>query len=1287
MKVWVAIILFLIFHSDWGQATGCKFYHLNHKNGLSQSSVNCILKDSSGYFWFGTDDGLNRWDGYSVKVFRHIESDHSSIGKGKVNALCKGTKGNIWIATSQGGMCKYIPELNSFKSYPILSSGTEENRVNNVVDIVPYKENLLVATYSGEIYMFFSRTRDYFKVFLFDEKIEKIKDIAVNSFSKDTKGNIWIGSSAGAFKVKQESFKGRKVLLNVEVYLPQENVTKVYADSKGNVWYGTHSGAYCKNETQPLKHYFLGEKDGTRLNSDLVSDICEDSYGNIWLGTEGGGINRYLVKEQRFEYYQPRIGDDYALASDIVNVIYSDDHGNLWIGTRDGGISYTNFYKQQFNHTKGYGRTGELGNNSVLSFLETPGGDIWIGTEEGINVFKRKKGDFNCVTGKALYMENAAVTAQVYDGRNHIYIGTRNKGLYMYDLGTGRFQNFSLPCTENSLRSNCISALAIGKKGEIWLGTMHSGVFWFDPIGKTLKNFVLDSGMQFLTRPPSVSDLMVDTDNKLWVGTVCDGLYKLENIKTGTFTKISGRDESKLSSNEIKDIYQDSKDRIWVGTHHGGISLLDVENELFKTFSNDCGLSGNTVQSIQEDQEGNLWLTTNRGITRLEETGGEMLFVNYDASEGLQGSGFNQHASMKTSDGLLFFGGVNGFNFFNPLNLIDSVVPGPVVISSLLIVKRGEENEESRIIKERNIPNNGLVTISHNHSTIILEYVMLDYLVPGENKYKYRLLPFDETWIEAGKKRFATYTNLKPGRYTFQVQGYSGRGVQSKECASVKIIVLPPIWKTGWFRGLMILSVILLLVIAYKIRMHAFEVQKEVLKELVGERTKELLSLNDVLKERNKEIYSQSEELRTRQLKLIEANKRLEQSNEKVEHQKEELQEHRTNLEKLIRVRTADLEKAKVKAEESEKLKMAFLSNMSHEIRTPMNAIVGFASLLADEHLTTEDKNEYIRQVNQNSEALLLLIDDILDLSKMEANQLCVNKVLFEVHKFIYEVYVNWQHLKTQEGLSVKFEFESFLPKEDIYLKSDIQRIRQVLNNLLDNAFKFTHKGKVVLGCKVEEEAVVLWVRDTGIGISLEDQKYIFDRFRKGEESKKKLYRGAGLGLTISRKLTELIGGEIKVESEHGEGATFYLTVPIHKSDVVVFQEKLGGKNTNHSVNLRGINILVAEDEYANFSYLDGLLSRQGAVVDHARDGEEAVNMASLKDYKFILMDIKMPRMSGIEATRRIKRMFPWQIVIAQTAYARPEEEKEFRNKGFDDFIAKPIKKNILFDLLRSFIN
>jgi signal transduction histidine kinase/ligand-binding sensor domain-containing protein len=1144
--IYIILAIFSLVET-FAQIKNQKFYHITRDDGLSQSTVNCIVKGSQGYMWFGTNDGIDRYDGYQFIYYRHDEENLNSIGLGRVNILYTDSGKRLWVGTDQGGLSFYDPQSDQFIPISAIEKLYPETN-NDIRDIT--------GTGDGRIWI-----ASYGKgLILYDPEKNEIQSIAfqlipeISSLEYSKSGDLYIGSSHGLYKIDHALHIDETIVPQYITELKNIPVISLYTSSTGLIWIGTYgNGAYSYNPvTKELKEYSTNGKTSPRLNHGIVRDIIEDADGNILFATGGGGLNFLHSGTNSIEYIQYRLNYQNGLNTNILYSLYRDDIGNLWIGTYNGGANILFKAKDKFGHIKSYGAEDDLSNNAVLAILEAPDGKLFIGTDGGgLDIFdpirhhfthiKHDPGNRNSVCGdviKSLY----------FDSKGILWIGTFNNGLTAYNLDKNKFSHYThQPGSSEGLSFNNIWDLDEDAKGNIWIATLGGGLDMYNPGKNCFTNFQNSPQDSNSISDNVISSILIDSKGVLWVGTEYGGVCKSSDPERGSF-KAYNRTLNKeiISSNQISTIFEDSHGNIWVGTIGGGLNLYDKTKDKFITYNESDGLPNNLVYAILEDLAGNLWISTNNGLSKFingtDQPSSPVEFVNYTAGDGLQSNEFSPQSACITRQGILYFGGINGINYFDPAKIITNDHIPPIIITGFKIFNKDVDHKQPGSPIKQPISLTKEIKLSYEQSMITFEFAALDFTAPSENQYKYMLEGFEENWNDVGNQRSATYTNLNPGTYTFKVIGSNNDNIWNNKGVSLKLTITPPFYRTWVFRITLTFLIVIGILGFFRLRLHSLETHRKLLRKMVDERTKELLSLNSLLEKRNQEIQDQQEELVIQKENLIKVNEEMERNQIKIKEQNIELEEHHHNLEELVKLRTRELETAKQRAEESDLLKTSFLSNMSHEIRTPLNAIVGFSSLLTEEDLNDEEKLEFIKQINSNTEILLVLIDDILDLAKIESNQLSIVNTDVQLNEFIDELHKTFL---LREPSNFEFRVNNSLESHDLVINTDRTRLRQILINLLDNSFKFTEKGYIELGSLIRKKNLILYVEDSGIGMSGNVLDRIYERFYKIERSIEKIYRGTGLGLTITKKLVSMLGGRIHVASKEGEGTRFEVSIPL----------------------------------------------------------------------------------------------------------------------------------------------
>ena len=778
-----------------------RFLHLDNNNtGLSSNQVNDFLRDRKGFLWIATASGLNRFDGYSFKVFKNSELDSTSLPGNGITHLFEDPEGLIWIM-SPPGLCVYDPKLEKFDRNirPVLKRYGLPNK--NVRDV---KRDRL-----GNYWFLLAEG-----LFRYDVKTKKttfvnpFPDTAISSFAENAEGDIWLANTNGSFaKLDKHSFQvlyinralaisGRNEYYHIKV--DRENDLWIYANTINN-------GVYQFRQADKSIRHIDKKSSPLRLNNDIVMDLEVSDDGLIWIATDHGGLNIIDKKAGKITYCLNDPNDNRSVAENSISNIYKDRENVLWFGSRKRGLSY---YHPDINKFMLYqhssSRSNSLPHNDVDSFAEDKNGNIWIGTNGGgliffnrvENTFRQYRND----PGNPNSLSSDIIVSLAADRQGKLWIGTYFGGLDYFDGKTFKHYKKKPRQARGGISDNCIWKLMEDSRGRIWIGTLSHGLDLLEPLTGKISNYQQAEGIY----SGYVTSILEDEQNNIWVGTG----YGLSVLYKGMnkFTQIlASRKPGSLTNNSILSLYLDSRGLLWVGTQDG-LNVYDRKKKIFASFREKDGLPDNTILSVFEDGHKKIWVATPKGLSGISmvpsRDGIRLTFVNYDDTDGLQGKQFNMGASLKASNGDLFFGGVNGFNVLNPLLLkVNKSLP-VVVLVDLQVnhnsVKVGEA-VNGNVILRKSISDTPEITLGPDESTFSIQFAAPDYFHPLRNQYRYKLEGFNNGWITTdGVTRKATYTNLDPGEYVFQVIASNGDGIWSQQGVKLKIRILPPFWKSGW---------------------------------------------------------------------------------------------------------------------------------------------------------------------------------------------------------------------------------------------------------------------------------------------------------------------------------------------------------------------------------------------------------------------------------------------------------------------------------------------------------
>jgi len=1112
------------------QKPSLHFNQLSVNDGLSNSTVYEIYKDSRGFMWFGTYNGLNKYNGYKFTVDYHNPMDSTTISGNCVLEIFEDHKNNFWIGTAFNGLNLLNRKTGEFKRFTADSTNPSSLSNNDIRSIYEDSENnLWIGTAGGGLNLY-NRQNNSFKHYKKDTtRANTIGSNYISSIKEDSKGNLWLGTTTGVlckFNPEKDSFSNYSFNENLAEHPHSRIQGEIMIDKQNRIWIGTSVGIYVFNqEKEKFTHFENEPGQPYSLSNNTVTSILQHR-DKIWICTDHGGLNIFDPESKRFFNYKQDKYKKKSLSNNQLYTLFKDDNNTIWIGNYDGGVNFYNCKATKFRKYKNLKPGKEK--LSVISLSEDKEGNIWIGTDgKGIEIFNPEDHSISApkpAAGDQNVLKNNAITALCKDHQGDMWIGTYVEGLLKYSGENQKLQHFShQPGQKNSLSDDAVWDVFEDSHNNLWVGTNEG----LDLLNKKTKTFIhfkhKKNNLKSLSNN-SVIEIFEDSEGKLWIGTY-NGLNRY-NRKDSTFKRYTyqPRETGNLLGYEVNEIYEDVRGNLWIGTNMG-LNRYNRSTDSFIHFAKEEGMKGNIVFGIHEAPDGNLWISTNKGLSKFNPNKGT--FSNYNVNDGLQGCEYNRDAVLYSSSGIIYFGGNQGLNYFNPEKVRDNKYIPPVMITDLKLFNHSVDPTEKNSPLNKNVSYTQEIELTYKQSVITFEFAALDYLDPENNQYAYMMECFEKGWNYVGHKRTATYTNLNPGEYTFRVKGSNSDGVWNNEGASVNLIITPPFWQTWWFRIAMAFLIMGILYLIYALRVNSIKRHRRILQQKVDERTQELQKANTLLQEKNEEILIQKEETETQRDQILQ--------------QKEELEKYQNHLEELVKERTNELEVAKEKAEESDRLKSSFLQNMSHEIRTPMNAIVGCSDLLKKPGLSHKEQEELINHVAHNTNALLQLIDNIIKLAKIETNQETINNQKFNVNELLLNVHKSWNENNENDEIEMRLNNRA----DDFELYSDRVKIEEILNHLMSNADKFTEKGFIELGLEIQGSRALFYVQDTGIGISGENQEFIFERFRKIEKDNVEFYRGAGLGLAISAKLAYMLHGSLWLESEVNKGTTIYFELPI----------------------------------------------------------------------------------------------------------------------------------------------
>jgi signal transduction histidine kinase/ligand-binding sensor domain-containing protein/CheY-like chemotaxis protein len=1237
-----------------------RFEHLSVAEGLAQETVLAVVQDRDGFMWFGTQNGLSRFDGYRVINYRSVPGKPRSLSNSWVRVLHLDRHGRLWLGTD-GGLNLYDPGSGSFTLFAPTETARRGNGNRHINAIIgDGRDGLWIGTNDG--LQHFDTVLRRFTTWHHERGNERsLSDDNVNALALDGSGRLWIGTGGGLDSLAPG---GERIEHHPSGLEPRANpVQALMVDADERLWVGRMGGLERRALRGPDagKVRRFGAADG--IKDWWITALYRDAANEIWIGTHDDGLLRWLGREDRFENHRHAVNDRHSLADNQVSALYRDRLGTFWVGTWYAGVSRVDLGSGGFSRIVRRedieGVPGTLADNKARALL-ADGARLWVGTGTALN-------HVDPATGAATFhrpdprnpnsLAGLPASALARDRSGRLWIGSRT-GLTSFDPATGRFVRQALP---GDADANNVRALYATPDGSIFVAT-RGGLHRLDPRTRRVESWRHDPARSTSLADDIVRPMLQDRRGRMWIGTF-DGLDLMDRA-SGRFRHFrhDPYDAASLSHDEVHALFEDSNGDVWVGTAAGLNRMVTAADGSvsFVRYTTRDGLLDDAVAAILEDDDGRLWISTTSGISRFDTEGG--IWRNYTAADGLTEGAFFDSSAVRGEDGILYFGGFNGITAFDPRAIRDNRAAPRPVITGLSIFNRPVEEALPGLLTGP-VEHAETVTLPAGASVFSIEFSALHFAAPERNRFAYRLDGFDRDWVQAGSgKRFATYTNLDPGTYVFRLRAANKDGVWSEQVAALAITIEPPPWGTPWFRAIVLFLVLALGYGAFRMRLSSLRRQKEQLASQVSARTEQVEQQNRTLERQTQELREQEQRVRQQSNELARAYRALQENEE-------------------------FLRQAKQRAEDATRQKSEFLANMSHEMRTPLAGVIGMLGFALRDPGLRDSTREQIVRGQGNAEALLAIINDLLDFSKIEAGKLSIENIDFDLHAMIRNVASLFEEQAAGKSIGFDVSFDPALPR---FVVGDPTRLRQVLVNLVGNAFKFTRAGSVELAveCRADEQVrgegwnmVRFTVRDTGIGIPADALPRLFQKFEQADTTTTRRYGGTGLGLAICRQLVALMGGSIGVNSVEGKGSTFSVLLPL--ADGVEPPHVESAPRAAHTHRLR---ILCAEDFPTNQIIARTMVEEMGHEVDIADNGLDAVAACARVRYDLILMDGRMPEMDGATATRIIRAggtpearvLDPHLMIVALTANASGEDRARYLACGMDAFLTKPIDQDAL---------
>ncbi len=1241
----VVVLLFFITNSLFSQNTFENHQFRLLDNETSKSGIYTISQDQFGIMWIGTNGaGLYKYDGTNFIAYEQDSNLSNSINSNIIYTTYVDLRNRLWIGTDEG-LCLYNRNLNTFENIDIQKKLKKENVISVKSIIEDNRGNLFLGTFNSGLLKLNIKSR---KITTIKLDIPNSTNYLINCLAKDKKGIIYLGTNLGLKVVDPINNEIKKVDIGTDNKILSGNIVSMFFDSKQNLWIGNGYKGLIKadlySKVKKADSYPITKK---RIMSILAMDaktiLCATENDGLIIVNDQGVIQKKYVNSK----YNNR-----SLSSNSIWSLFLDKENKVWLGYYNKGLGFFDKINSPINGIESlFGNPQSLQTNCVTGIAKDNKGQLWISMEGGgVDIYNPTTKSFKHITKSdtSLYsgLTNDNITKVFIDKKENIWLSSWNEGIFVLKKGSKNFINYNTKNTPN-LASNNIMGIAEDSRGVIWIATFSKGLHYYTPSDGQFHHCNSKPFYENGLMNSDIRKVIVDSDDAVWVGSTT-GLYKVNTKDFVSFSVTSFRDKmsEKLknhkSTHTINSLYETKNKEIWIGTDGAGLFSYNKKTKVLKWYINFKGLHEKSISSILESNDGGIWISGKKGITRLDLK--NKTSVNYSTYDGLLGNDFNNNSVLKDENGLLYFGGYEGLNYFNPADLVKSKKQLSIYFTDLKLFKKSVEPLEKNSPLIKVISETKKIILKHDQSVFTIDFIAVNYSYPARNEFAYYLQGFEASWNYVGNKHSATYTNLAPGNYIFKVKAAEKNGVWSQTPLELRIEILPPWWKTSF--AYLFYSLLLFAAIHFANQYYQNRFKQKQMIEF----------------EKNKAI--QIEKLNNKKLQFF----------TNISH------EFRTPLTLILNPLADIIKNNSLELPEGVLNKLLTIQKSSDRLSRLINELMDFNKLQFNKMTL---KLQKIEVVSFTKEIVSYFDEEAFSrgiLLEFESNKAFlkdwIDPKMFE--KIIFNVISNAFKVTPDNG--------------KIIIKIVVNE--EVLPFPLISSDSTNPYFEVI-------------VEDTGAGLEKKDIKKIFDRFYQVNNLNKAYYGSTGIGLEVVRGFVDLHKGIIEVESELGVGTTFKLLFPIGKEffneteilleefkkekkisfTPIIEQEDIQSQDEQEKQN-RVYTILIVEDNVELRNYLKNELKKEYKVIV-AENGQVGLELALQKLPDLILTDVIMPVMNGLELCKNIKANLKTSHIplMMLSAKALIKDRLEGIDSGADIYLSKPFDMDILRSSLVQLIN